>query len=151
MSQLQRRERLSRSFEIVKPGETVQVRYHIGLKNRWAEYGLALFRESDSAVITADDGYLGYYYGYEGGEHWTEGSRSRVHYWKVKTPGRYRILTTIWETDDRRGRTPVRIQIDNDVQRSYILLILALLWPILPFYLFMRRRSFESRRWQRIL
>ena len=145
--QLNGKEVLTEPFEIKRAGETLEVEFHADLKNRWVEFGTALFSEEKRSVISAEDGYFGYYSGVEGGESWSEGSRSHTAYWKVKDPGVYRLLLTVWKTDDSAGQTPVRVTVNHQVTRAYLLAIVFLLWLILPIYLFVRRRGFEKKRW----
>ena len=145
--ELNNREILTEPFEIKRAGETLEVEFNADLNNRWIEFGTALFSEAKGSVLTAEDGYFGYYSGVEGGESWSEGSRSHTFYWKVKDPGKYRLLLTVWKTDDTAGKTPVEVKVDEGVQRAYLLALVFLLWLILPIYLFVRRRGFEKRRW----
>ena len=132
-------------FKITEPGETLELNFRNGRSNSWMEVGLALVREKDNAVITAEDRYLEYYEGYEGGESWSEGSRDTDIYWKVKEPGDYRILLTIWDTDAESA--PLTITLQRGVHRAYLLAILFCLWCIVPMFFFFRRHSFETRRW----
>lgn len=146
VGQLRADEALSEPFEIPQENETLEVELKAGVNNRWADIGVGLVQESTGAVLTADDGLIEYYSGVEGGESWSEGSQSHSFYWKVKEPGRYRLVLKTLETDDA-GSSPITVTVMGKVQRSFILLILFLLWPILPFYLYLRKRGFEKRRW----
>lgn len=63
------------------------------LSNAWVSVDLALMEAtSEDTVLHVDDADVEYYSGVEGGESWSEGSRSTSKTWHVPDPGQYRML-----------------------------------------------------------
>lgn len=145
-AQLIGHEVFTKPFTIQQPNQTIEIEFKTGMNNRWAEFGTALYDAKTSTVTAAEDGYLEYYSGYEGGEHWSEGSRNQSYYWKIKNPGEYQVLLTIAKTDDPDPTVPITVTITRNVRRAYLLILLALLWPILPTVLYFRRKKQLARR-----
>ena len=86
---------------------------------------------------------VSYYYGREGGESWSEGSRSKSRYLKAPPAGSYQLLA---EVEGDRS-VPVRIHLTAGDRLTRYPLILAALMALIPVFTFMRWRNFERDRW----
>ncbi|MFA6319079.1 MAG: DUF4178 domain-containing protein, partial [Elusimicrobiota bacterium] len=131
-------------FEITGRASNVRVRTRTDLDNKWAFFAMALINaETDEALDFGRE--VGYYHGVDGGEAWSEGGRSDTVYLPSVKPGTY-YLRVEPETD--ASGIAYTIELTRDVPRvSY--LFYAWLLLTLPFlWVWWRRRSFESSRWQ---
>jgi ribosomal protein S27E len=85
-------ESLSDPFTVAKDGGVVKVDLSCpSLDNAWMAVDLA-FVTADDMVVHATDEDIEYYHGVEGGESWSEGSRSTSVYVKLPKRGHYRLL-----------------------------------------------------------
>lgn len=79
------------SFGTEEKDEVVKIDIYAPLDNAWMALNMALVKD-ENLVIHVDDADISYYHGYEGGESWSEGSKSHTTYWKIPEPGVYRLL-----------------------------------------------------------
>ena len=61
------------------------------LSPAWMALDYAIVTDDDQ-VVHVSDGDISYYHGVEGGESWSEGSRSETNYVRLDGPGSYRLL-----------------------------------------------------------
>ncbi len=100
-------------FEISKAGEAVRIELRSPrLDNAWMAVDVAVVRGED-AVIHVDDADISYYHGVDGGETWSEGSRSEVLYLRVPEPGPHRLLLHAVSAE---GETPTADGARHDLQ-----------------------------------
>jgi len=79
-------------FTLTEPDTVIKVEASAGQRsNAWMAADFALVR-ADEQVIHVFDQDIQYYHGSDGGESWTEGSRSQSAYIRVPEPGTYRLL-----------------------------------------------------------
>jgi len=108
-------ELVSPSFVVSNSAQPIAIKFHGDIDNEWIGIQYALLRTNTegegstySSFITnesADQSFvewesditLSYYYGYEGGENWTEGSRKAEERVLVSEPGIYRLM---WSTQN---------------------------------------------------
>lgn len=85
-------EALSDPFEVATGNEVLRIELAARqLSNAWMAVDLAVV-QGDDAVIHVDDADIEYYHGREGGESWSEGSRSTSRLVRVPEPGTYHLL-----------------------------------------------------------
>ncbi|MBI4678929.1 MAG: zf-TFIIB domain-containing protein [Elusimicrobia bacterium] len=135
--------RVTFPFDITGRTSNVRVRINTDIDNRWAYFSMALINtRTDEALDFGRE--VGYYYGVEDGESWSEGSRRDTVYLPSVRPGNY-YLRVEPETD--ASGINYNIDLTRDVPRvsymfyAWILLSLPFLW------VWWRRRSFEVSRW----
>jgi hypothetical protein len=89
-----------------------------------------------------------YYYGYEEGEHWTEGDTSGEEYLSALPPGKYTLrLEVQWEHWSQPLQVTVGLQ--QGVPRFWPFLLVLLALSVIPSLLLLYEyKSFEPRRWQ---
>ena len=85
-------EAISKPFELEAGLTRVEVRAP-QLSNAWVYTQLALVNSNDN-VIHVDEAAGEYYFGYEGGESWSEGNSDPSLYWHVPEAGSYRLLVS---------------------------------------------------------
>lgn len=100
-------EALTNVFRVPRPGDVLAVEMSASsLSNAWMAVDFALVGASET-VFHVDDVDLEYYFGTEGGESWSEGSRSETALFRVPEAGDYRLLV---HAVDGRGETEVSSQ-----------------------------------------
>lgn len=113
-------------------GSAVKVKLHAPLDNAWMAVDLGLVRDdTEPAVVHVTDSDLEYYSGREGGESWSEGSKSSRLHLRVDEAGTYRLLV---RAVSARGDTPtsttshvrLRVRVYAGVKRA-VWMVLALL------------------------
>lgn len=143
----------SESFAVPKGPTTVGFSLRTTAVNVWVGGECALINDNTGEVLEfAVD--TGFYEGYTGGEHWTEGSHTNTEYLAGVSPGYYSVrCATDWEPYNGIGAyQPVPIPPTADLQvvvnqRAYAmaLIILALLWLPFAVTVFWRMQHEKSR------
>lgn len=95
-------ETLSKPFTVSADGNVIQVKLWANLNNAWMAADLAII-EGDDKVVHVFDQDIEYYHGVEGGESWSEGSKSTTSYFKVPKAGQYKLLV---HSVSAAGETP---------------------------------------------
>ena len=135
-------------LEFEAPGSTTLMAIDIEapLSNEWAWYEMSLQHvESGEDVAEFGEG-LEYYSGYEGGESWSEGSRSATLRFRPPQEGLYR-LTLQADPQSPALTRPVQVEVRSNVFVARWFLLLAVVALVLWASLAFRRHSFETRRW----
>ncbi len=125
-----------------------------GLNNQWVSYSVA-FIDEDEKVLTDAESTVEYYSGTEGGESWSEGSKSKYVMVRLVGPKKYRVNifgeAGSWSRagGDRKisGGPDLNIEIRRNVgvARYYFIgMILAFIYPV---YRLVRWISFRSTKW----
>lgn len=129
------------------PGRASSLAFDIStnLDNNWAFFNLALIGADGTAYDFARE--VSYYHGVEGGESWTEGSRSDRVKLPAIPPGKY-YLRVEPERDPGGAPFTYGIKARRDVPGlwPYFAALLLLLVP--PVVLTFSRVAFESARWK---
>ncbi len=84
-------ETLSKPFTVDKAGDLVKITAEAGLSNAWMALDLGVVWDKES-LIHVDEADISYYYGSDGGESWSEGSRKKSIYVKLPWEGTYQLL-----------------------------------------------------------
>lgn len=129
-----RGEALTQPFEVAAAGNVIEVAFEAPLNNAWMSIDWAVVRGEDE-VIHVDDGDLEYYHGVEGGESWSEGSRSSSHYLKIDAAGSYRILVRAVSAqgeavEAQASQVPLRVRVYDGVRVPWFA-ILALVISVI--------------------
>ncbi|GIW82577.1 MAG: hypothetical protein KatS3mg105_4384 [Gemmatales bacterium] len=142
------------AFEL-ESRKNVMIRVDANVNNSW------LFVNGDVVNLETQKAHpflvqVSYYYGYSGGEHWREGSRSNYTFLSAPGKGKYKILMVV----ERGGGTlipgvssaslPDRLQLYVEQGKFrwlyWILLFVAI--SILPLCVAIYHLVFEGQRWQ---
>ena len=146
-----RNEWLSDPFPIKRKPSVVRISGRAKIDQAWMSIQLALVNANDEVCLETDAD-ASYYSGYEGGDHWSEGSTRLSRLVKVGKPGNYKLLVFAHagrgnsNSDDVLYQPELYLEVEEGLalQRYYIwMIILSLLYPVKEW---LRKRSFESRR-----
>jgi hypothetical protein len=137
---------ISLPFTISKDNSNLDVSIACQLNNQWVEVNHTLINEENNFefdFVQATE----YYSGTEGGESWSEGSYSTSSLLTSLQRGVYKLLMTFDGNFDFKGTFRCTLRAVNDVKifsNLFLYILLALLFPL---YLWIRSKSFETRRW----
>lgn len=136
----------SEPFSLDKRGN-MKVELNAPVNNTWLGIQGDLVNE-ETGEVTSFYQELSYYSGSEGGESWSEGSRSDTVYLSALPPGRY-VLRTTAEFDKAGPQLPrqYNVVLTHDVPRGSWLCCALLLLLVGPLWASIRATSFESTRW----
>jgi hypothetical protein len=130
-------------FQLGGPTSNVAIRTTTNVDNNWIYLSMAL--------ISMDDGHaydfgreIGYYHGVEGGESWSEGGTSDEAVLPAVPPGQYYLRL---EAESPAPVVHYVVRVYRDVPLFRFLLIALGLLSIYPVLVWLRGRSFETRRW----
>lgn len=112
----------------------------------WAFITADLVNEA-TGEIESFEKEVSYYSGVEGGEYWSEGSRSTTHYLPAVKAGSY-VLRLEVQQPTFGARDTVDVRIRQDVFRWRHALYALILFAIPGLILGIWRWSFERRRWK---
>ncbi len=131
------------TFTIGSPG-TIDIDVDATLNNSWLAYDIALIN-LDSGEAWNVDTELSYYSGVEGGESWSEGSRSALKTLPRVPAGQYYLRV---EPEGPQGgpRVPYTLRVRSDVPSIVPYVIAFVLLLIRPIWVWFRKASFEVRR-----
>ncbi|MDA3901705.1 MAG: DUF4178 domain-containing protein [Spirochaetes bacterium] len=112
-------ETLSDEFKIAENETIIKVKIDTNLNNAWMSLDTALVKGEDTVVHIYDSS-ISYYHGVEGGESWSEGSRSDSAYIYVPESGTYRLLLKAVSATGNtskadQARHPVQIKVYSTV------------------------------------
>jgi len=138
-------ETTSEAFEIPK-AKIISIETYAPVQNAWAAADIALVNDNQEVVMEASSD-VEYYEGYEGGEHWTEGSRDNTTFLRAPPPGTYRLI--VKGSTDRPGMT-MNIGVNAGGTLSRYLWIMFFVAICLWFFPWMNRAMFEGRRWGQV-
>lgn len=127
-------------------GENVEVKIGMDVNESWAFIVADLVNEATGEVETFEKE-VAYYSGSDGGEYWTEGSRSTTHYLPAVDAGNY-ILRLEVQQPAFGMRDLVDVRVRQDVFRWRHALYALIAFGIPGLLLGIWRWSFERRRWK---
>ncbi len=137
---------VTREFELRDKARKLAVRNSTSLDNNWIALDLMLVNKATGQAwpVTRE---LAYYYGRDGGESWSEGSRSDEVVFRDIPPGTYYLTVD----PDLAPEKPVPVSDTVEVTSggagwsNFVILMLVLV--IFPIITRLRHAAFESRRW----
>jgi len=136
-------------FNVNDSGKLLSVELNIPLDNAWAWFDIQVLNQG--VPLFSMNKQVSYYSGYEGGEHWSEGSRSASAYFKVPQAGQYELNVF---GEGGTGETGAVAQPRNlavtvregiIVSRYFIITSVLLLLSLVALPL--SRGHFEAKRW----
>lgn len=129
-------------FTVTGRASRLKVEVRTDLSNAWAFFDMTLVDEQTGRTREFSRE-VGYYYGSDGGESWSEGSRNGGVSVPRVPPGRYRLIVA--------PQSPAEVQYSLRATHGapaaslYLMAIIALLIP--PVWRLIRRAAFERSRW----
>ena len=139
----------SQEFVLKEPVRALRLQHQTDIDNNWVGLSSVLVEKQTGAAYRADQE-IGYYYGVDDGERWSEGSRSDATIFRNLPAGTY-YLNIEYELGgdikraDYRVADRVSLTFNPVGWSSYFLLILSLAAFLLQARL--RRSNFETARW----
>jgi len=91
-------ETLSEPFIVRKDNDILKITANASLDNAWMALDIGIVRQDDDPIrnedtlLHVDDADMSYYHGSEGGESWSEGSRSSTSYINIPQKGTYKLM-----------------------------------------------------------
>ena len=147
------KETFSRPFAVGE-GPVMSMHIDAALDNSWIALQVAMVNAKDE-VVGEIEGDISYYHGYEGGESWSEGSRSSTDYFKAPKPGTYRLLLKATAGQGNVGTTPrgesLSIRLKQGAVLSRYFAVLFVVFAVMFIIGWTRKRSFEKRRWAPVM
>lgn len=125
--------------------KNIEIALAANVSNNWAYVAVDLVNEKTGSLVSFDKA-IEYYYGYDGGESWTEGSQSTSQVLGPMDAGDY-VLRVEGMTGSPNG-TDLNITVRQDVFRFRYFGIALLILGI-PFGLvWLHAHSFKKKRWE---
>ncbi len=128
-------------FAVSKAG-LLEVQLYANLSNGWMAVDGAFVDDQGQAVADFFTEWE-YYSGYEGGEHWTEGSKSSSALIKLPRAGTYQLLVK----GEASHQNQVTIKVVEGAVMSRYFAILAVVFGLLGLFGIGRGPAFEKKRW----
>lgn len=142
-------ETLTDTFTITKPNSLCRAKFKSSISNNWVYLDLAIINENEEAVMDFS-AQMSYYSGYEGGEHWSEGSKTDSVVFKIKDPGEYSFLVK-GETASSSVHPNISIDVRQNVVLTRYFLIFFALTAFAAVVEILRKFNFEKKRWSPVI
>ena len=137
--------RLSKEFALPDGARRLEIAHEAQLSNSWVALHLTLVNKNTGESWTADRE-ISYYEGVDGGESWSEGSKSDDFVFTDLPPGTYFVAEEA-ELDPGRSAVGGELRIGHAGPRWSSLILLTLLLVAFPVLTFYRQKKFEVERW----
>lgn len=139
----------TRQFDVTDPDHLLGLYLQSNLRNSWASYDITVMKDKQELFSLAKQ--ISYYSGVEGGESWSEGSKSVKTYFKLPQAGKYNLYVSgeggMGERGNIAQNTPLQIRIDEGVIVSRYFLWLLIIFSISAAMKKFRELMFEASRW----
>ncbi len=136
-------------FTVTDADRLLGLYLHSNLSNAWLWIDVTIANEQQELYSLAKQ--ISYYSGYEGGEHWSEGSKDVKAYFKLPKPGKYQLFVAGEGGTGNRGTTAQKkslmVSIKEGVIVSRYLLYLLIITSISALFVYFRKWIFEQSRW----
>jgi len=130
-------------FELSGHDSNVVVKTTADVENQWIYLNLALI-SLDTGRAWDFGREVSYYHGVDGGESWSEGSRSDEAVLPAVPAGQYYLRI---EPETAAPSVHYEVRVSRDVPSWWYLPVALLFLSLYPFLFWMRGRSFETARW----
>ena len=138
--------RLTREFSLPNGARRLEVGHATSLSNNWIGLHLTLVNTSTGQAWEIDRE-IAYYEGVDGGESWSEGSRSDEIVFTDLPPGNY-VLAEDTEMDPAASRdVPSEITVAYAGPRWSSLILLLIFLSVFPIWTRIGKHNFEVARW----
>ncbi len=147
---------ISKEFKVEKPDElysiTVSSPSHVN--NSWAFFDVKVVDKAETEKLFSMPTNISYYSGYEGGEYWTEGTKTVEAYFKIPEKGEFKLAvdgeggtgnSTV--ADPKYSLSNLRVEIRKGARLGHFTLTWFFLSLLISLPYFLMRFSFEQRRW----
>lgn len=139
----------AKPFKINQANRLVALNLYSDLDNAWAWYDVEIQKNGESLFSMSKQ--ISYYQGYEGGEHWSEGSKKARAYFKVPAPGEYTVRVWGEGGTGNSGRTAqnrsLRMQVKEGIIVSRYFVFTTILSMLALIAIPLSKWHFENKRW----
>lgn len=135
----------SERFEVTDADRLLKLKLRSPVDNGWLWLDLALTRGGETFFEIGKE--ISYYHGVEGGESWSEGSRTASTLLEVPEPGSYGLRLRVSESGGSQSQLPVTVEVRQGVLLARWLVGLVVVTGIAALWPAARRATFEKRRW----
>lgn len=133
------------SFEAPSTNRLMAIELEAPLSNNWGFYEMTLVHDESGEEVAEFGKELSYYSGYEGGESWSEGSRSATLRFRPPQTGAYTLKLA--EAQESPAKQPLSVEVRKNVFVARWFMILTILFLVLWGSLKLREWAFEAARW----
>lgn len=137
--------RLSKEFVLSEGARRLEIAHEAQLRNNWVALHLTLVNKNTGEAWQADRE-ISYYEGVDGGESWSEGSKTDDFVFTDLPPGTYFIAEEA-ELDPSTPSVGAQLKVAQAGPRWSSLVLLILFLVAFPIYTWWRQKSFEIARW----
>jgi len=145
-SEYDNKEFVSESFTLEGGSAPMTISISSDVNNSWANAQVALVNEKTNEEEYANKD-LEYYYGYEGGESWTEGSQGEKFNICGVAEGKYHLVIAPQKQPDSSNQE-LKVNVVWKEPSMWNFFISALVMGITLLILFFASKNFEQRRWE---
>jgi predicted RNA-binding Zn-ribbon protein involved in translation (DUF1610 family) len=135
---------VSKTFEITNGPTNIEMEFRAGVENSWMEFAADLVNETTSEHFEFNSA-VEYYFGYDGGERWTEGSQSSKAVLSQLPNGKYHI--NIWPQREKAQVDDFSVNATIDYPMYSNMFLIAGIIAVFPLITHLRRKNFEVKRW----
>ncbi|CAA6815885.1 MAG: Unknown protein [uncultured Thiotrichaceae bacterium] len=141
-------------FTVTRPARLMELTLDTQLKNAWGFFDISVRKGANDIFSFGKN--VSYYEGVEGGESWSEGSRSAKAHFKVPEAGSYMLHIKMaeggkGETGTTPPTTSARITLKQGYISNHYFVLLLILTGIAALAGFLSKIFFESKRWKSVL
>ena len=136
----------TKPFEVSGGSSSIVIRSRTDLDNSWAAYSFALVNQDNGQVYRLDRE-IGYYQGYDGSDHWEEGSRKDAAAFNEVPPGRYALDVGVEIPKNAKRRVTNDVEVVRGAPSWLNWLLIQGLLFLLPVWASWRTHSYEVERW----
>ncbi len=138
-------------FSVNKASQLLAFKIYAPLSNAWALFDIAILDAEGNEIFMLYPE-LSYYSGVEGGESWSEGSRSKTAYFSVPKSGEYGFTVSYEggtnESDWGIGNMDITVKIDENVKSTRYLFVCFIFMSLFAILKSVSRYRFEKKRWK---
>ncbi|MBW4888304.1 DUF4178 domain-containing protein [Mucilaginibacter sp. HMF5004] len=135
---------VTQSFNLKNTSSALEFFIRSDIDNNWVEATVVLVNESNNQSWEVTES-IEYYHGYEDGESWSEGSQVANVLLSAIPRGKYHLNIYPASGDLNSKNIHINIVADPIIWRNVWVSILLLC--LYPFYVWLRMRMFEKKRW----
>jgi hypothetical protein len=135
----------TREFNLPNGARRLEISHDAGLNNNWIGLHVALVNKNTGEAWQAERE-ISYYEGVDGGESWSEGSKSDEIIFTNIPPGTY-VLAEESEMDPGVAAIGTKVSVAHAGPRWSSLIILLLFLMPFPIFTRLRQHGFEVARW----
>ncbi len=137
---------VSRPFTLEGGSAPMTIALSSDVSNSWANVQVGLVNEQTNEEVYASKD-IEYYSGYEGGEHWTEGSTGEKFNICGVAPGRYHLVVTPQKPAEDLTNNTVNVNVKWNQSSLWNVLLPIIVMGVIVIAVYYINLNYEQRRW----